>query len=1452
MSQDSDSEAGPVDPPADPPSMPKSTIPGLKPPPHLQSLSPKEWKLWKQQWLNYALLANLTSYTGEYQVALLLHTMGPKYLEIFSSFENQTNDIKAVIKQFEAYAIGETNESYERYIFNQRKQREGEKFEDFLSALRVLAQTCNFCKCLTDSIMRDRIIVGIRNAETRKKLLQERELTLHRCIDICKSAEQTDRQCEAFQGNGAHASDHATSVHGVNRRPPGARPKQNRASSDKPKQHGHKPKFDEKKCLFCGRRHPMVKSKCPAYGKTCRSCGNKNHFREMCKKSAKSKVQIVEPNDPENEVYEYDSNSDDEYHINTVHLEVGKSISLPAQSKPSPKPIQHSAHTATAKPSLPKAKPVMSQSKLNATMDLPDSDMPEVNIVNKPNLSEMIFAIMTIKPGDTRVTFEVDCGARVNILPLQFVPQEYRNSMDRRPYYLKMWNNTKYKALGLCTIKIQNPRNGKMYDVPFIIVRDNFTPLLGNKYSQLLGLITVNTDNFLVASVSAARTEAKPEEQFADVFNGELGQLPGAVHLEIDHTVEPTILPPRRLPHAIKPRVKSELDSMVAKGVISPVQEPTRWVSQLVVAEKRNKELRICIDPRPLNKALKRAHYQLPTIDDILPDLAQAKVFSKLDLSSAFWQICLDEESSKLTTFATPFGRYKWNRLPFGTSVSSEIFQQRIHMVLEGLHGIVCVADDILVYGTGETDADALRNHDQNLSNLLARCSEKCIKLNKQKSIFRVEELPFLGHVVTNKGLKPDPDKIKAIIDMPTPANVADVQRLVGFVNYLSRFLPELSDTLEPLRQLTRQDVEWHWSDTQQQALNKLKQMITNTPVLTYYNPEENLVIQCDASSKGLGTVLLQNDKPIAFASRALSDTETRYATIEKEMLAVVFSFERFHQYTFGRHTKVISDHKPLEMISKKPLCKAPKRLQGMLMKLQNYTYEIIYRPGKTQVIADALSRAFLPISSDHKISYSEVNMVNFLPIRDERLEQIKQETERDDTLQVLKKVIIMGWPENRTKLPEQLTPFFSFRDELAVQDGLIFKADRVVVPRKLRTDMINKIHSSHLGTDGCLRRARECLFWPRMSYDIKQYIQECDICRTYEISQPKETLMSHAIPSRPWERVGTDLFSWQGKDYLITVDYYSNFWEIDFLANTSSQSVVNKLKAHFARYGSPVQLVSDNGPQFTSETFRKFTTTWDIEHLTSSPGNSQANGMAESAVKTAKRLLTKSHKAGSDPYLAMMDHRNTPSQGLQTSPAQRLMNRRTRTLLPTAATLLQPRVIDETDNMKIKKDKQATYFNKTAKDLKPLHEGDVVRMKPLVNGQKTWQKAVVTERLDQRSYLVETPTAMYRRNRVHLRKTAESPPETATSKQSAIPRTMKPAANQETTASFDHKAAATNKSSSNRPTTPVKTTYNPARKTTSSTKEPEQPQPLPQTKLPTTRSGREIKLPVYLKDYEH
>ena len=818
-------------------------------------------------------------------------------------------------------------------------------------------------------------------------------------------------------------------------------------------------------------------------------------------------------------------------------------------------------------------------------------------------------------------------------------------------------------------------------------------------------------------------------------------------------------------------------------------------------------------------------------------------------------------ESSKLTTFATPFGMYRWTRLPFGLKTSSEIFQRKLMTAIADLEGVICVADDIVVHAEND------EVHDQRLKNLLQRCREVGIRLNKEKSQLRTNEMIYLGHKITSNGVEPDPQKIQAITNMPAPTNKAEVRTFQGTVTYLAKFLPHLSTIMEPIRSLLKDDADFMWSSAQENAFEEIKRMISNAPILAYYDSKKELIVQCDASNKGLGACLLQEGKPLAYASRALTSAEQNYAPIEKEMKAVVWSLQRFHQYTYARKVIVHSDHQPLVSITNKPLNRAPQRLQNMLLRCQTYNYTIVWQPGKKQVIADALSRAMLDTEVEKEDVEDVHNLSMYIPLCDDQLQNLKTETGKDEILCELKKVIVSGWPE-RDKLDIRLTPYHSYADELSVHDGVCLKGERIVIPASMRKSMLQEIHTAHLGVSGCTRRARETLFWPKMAYDIKSYIETCETCRRYEISEPKQPLMPHNLPERPWEKIGVDLFQIQNDHYLITVDYFSNFWEIDKLENQETQTIIKKLKMHFARYGYPCELVSDNGPNLTSEKIRKFFRKYNINHFTSSPENHKANGMAESAVKTAKRIIIKCKESHTDVYSAILSHRNTPTQGLDTSPAQRMFGRRTRTTLPTTATLLNPKNLQTEDKKRRKEnqEKQAMYYNMKTRDLKPLEEGETVRMKPFRLNDKVWKKAVVQKRLDERSYELLTENGnITRKNREHLRPSKEPPPEfnNAAVPRPAVPKPAvskpvvpKPAVpNQETesketetekptTKTMMKKSSHTEEKPVDDPKKPEKKIKKPDGSPKKQVRPQEKPKPESSPQVQRTRSGRTIKKP--------
>ena len=804
--------------------------------------------------------------------------------------------------------------------------------------------------------------------------------------------------------------------------------------------------------------------------------------------------------------------------------------------------------------------------------------------------------------------------------------------------------------------------------------------------------------------------------------------------------------------------------------VISTVEEPTDWTSGIVVVHKSNGSLRICIDPQQLNKGLKRRTYQVPTVEELLPELTKARVFSKCDVKSGFWHIKLDEASSKLTTFSTPFGRYKWNRMPFGIAPAPEIFQCRLEQALLGLPGVRNIHDDIIVFGEGDSIDEAVVSHDARMLALLQRCEEQNIVLNDSegKFICKTQRLPFMGHVFTADGLKIDDRKVKALEDMPQPSDVRGVRRFLRLANYMAKFVPNLSGMAVPLRKLTQEGVQWEWTNECDQAVQKMKTAIRTTGTLKYFDPKVVTVLQCDASSTGLGAVLMQTEKQVAYASRALTKTEENYCQLEKELLALVFAVNRYHQYIYGLPVIVETDHRPLEVILKKPLAQAPKRLQRMMLELQRYDLTVVYRPGAELYLADTLSRAYLPLSNqapdydtmervclcEEEMEVEAVNaMCDVYGISDQRLQELVRDTAVDPEMQQLVQLIQSGWPNARCKVPMQVRPYFDIRDELVVANGIVLRGSRCIVPRCLREEIVKRLHRTHLGVTGTLKRARESVYWPGMNGQLRDFILRCETCRAVKVkAQPKEPLMPHDRPPRAWAKVGIDLFVIGTRNFLITVDYWSNFFEIDLLWSTDTAAVVKCLKRHFARYGTPDEVITDNGPQFTSTGFSAFAETWMFHHKTTSPYRPQANGMVESAVKTAKMLIRTAEHSGGDVWMAMLDFRNTPSQGMATSPAQRMFNRRTQTSVPISASLLQPVVTtasDEEDRKKLT-EQQCKYYKSASTPLQDLAVGQRVWLHPAtVGGKENVEGQISKKREEPRSYDIELDTGkILRRNR--------------------------------------------------------------------------------------------------------
>jgi hypothetical protein len=429
-----------------------------------------------------------------------------------------------------------------------------------------------------------------------------------------------------------------------------------------------------------------------------------------------------------------------------------------------------------------------------------------------------------------------------------------------------------------------------------------------------------------------------------------------------------------------------------------------------------------------------------------------------------------------------------------------------------------------------------------------------------------------------------------------------------------------------------------------------------------------------------------------------------------------------------------------------------------MRMTLGRYDFTLQYQPGSLMVLPDTLSRAHPSDDNDSRTSEYDVNALSLLPASKARLEEIRQATLHDPVMQELKKCIMHGWPQLRNLVGE-IRHYYSLRDSLTVEDDIILFGERLVIPQSLRKDMKAKLHTSHLGQESMLRRARDLIFWPKMSAEIRQLVMSCQTCQAHQPRQVKEPLIIHDKGEYPFQKVGCDIFEFRNSSYLVTVDYLSSFWEVDYLPTTTSASIITKLKAHFARYGIPQILMSDNGPNLVSQEFEQFLSKWGIEHHTSSPGFSQSNGKAESAVKAAKTMMKKCKENGEDLHLSLLENRNTPIETLNQSPAQMMFQRRTNSIMPAAMTKLMPSLSKPAKALNSRAYMQKKKYDRGKSSLSSLRPGTRVNFNVQHGKTKpTWRSGtIVQQHSSPRSYVIADDTGCeYRRNRVDIRETPD------------------------------------------------------------------------------------------------
>ncbi|XP_030850192.1 uncharacterized protein K02A2.6-like [Strongylocentrotus purpuratus] len=665
--------------------------------------------------------------------------------------------------------------------------------------------------------------------------------------------------------------------------------------------------------------------------------------------------------------------------------------------------------------------------------------------------------------------------------------------------------------------------------------------------------ITTATDLDLIALTY----NLQPEQTYADRFSG-IGKLANyKCHLHVDRSVQPVAVPHRRIPFHLRKQVESELDKLQKLDVIEPVSHtPTPWVSPITVVQKRNREdIRICVDMRNVNKAVIRERHVMPTVDDLISALNGATTFSKMDLNSGYHQLELDEDSRQYTVFSTHAGLYRYKRLNFGVSSASEIFQHAIQATLHDLPGVLNISDDILVFGTNKAE------HNARLEAVLKRLREVNLTLNQSKCVFNTDHVEYFGHVFSAKGISPDPKKVEAIQSMPAPQNVSEVRSFLGMVNYCARFIPGLASVSAPLRHLTKADSEWEWGTSQADAFAQIKQRVSQSCTMAYFNPASKTELIVDASPHGLGALLVQHDDhdntvPVALASRALTEVEQRYSQTEREALAITWAIIHFHVYLYGGSFVVTTDHKPLVTLFNSPTAKPPLRLERWILKLQPYDFNVQYRPGKHNP-ADYMSRHPLSTemsSSDNEcLAEAHVSFVagHAVP-KTTTLSDITAATKQDPVLQVAIDALVNdNWKDvlaHATDTKSELQSLFNVRDELTVSNerDFLLRGNRIVIPQSLRQQIIDIAHEGHQGITKTKSLLREKVWFPSIDRMTEKTVRDCLTCQTNTIEHSKEPLLMSPLPKKPWSEISVDFADLPtGEHLLVVIDDYSRFPEV-------------------------------------------------------------------------------------------------------------------------------------------------------------------------------------------------------------------------------------------------------------------------------------------------------------------
>lgn len=1171
----------------------------------------------------------------------------------------QYNDIIARLKsRFDK----KDGKMVQKSLFYERCQKKDEPAEDFILDVKLLAENCGF-GVMKDAIIRDRLVFGAYDPKVRERLIEEEEPTLAETERILITREQLEKQKQRRE----QSSERVSAIERLG-------PRRSRRDDYNGRNRWREayPRAQRRDDRGYYRSRSRSASRTDWRNVLCSYCKLRGHVRKNCIKLQRSRQSVRFVDDSlEEQPKGYDFKRND-------------------RNKDS------------------------------------DEDLECMSVGIGLKVNDPVFVIASINGKSFQM--EIDTGSAVTVLSEQKYLEHFNHlPLEKCNKKLSVVNGDRLNILGYISVNVSLQNIARLVCIVILQGCSKFVPLIGRDWLDVFfhgwrtKFLNHSLVNRLETNIDKDDILNELKQKFSAVFSNDFSTPISGFEADLILKRDcPVFKKAYTVPLRLKDRVIEHLNSLEKSGIITPIQA-SEYASPVIAIIKKDNDIRLVVDCKvSINKIILPNTYPMPLPQDIFATLAGCKVFCSLDLAGAYTQLQLSERSKRIMTINTIKGLYTYNRLPQGAASSAAIFQQVMDQVLQGIEGVSCYLDDVLIAGKDLEDCKI------KLYQVLERLNNANIKVKLSKCKFFVEKLAFLGHTITGDGLLPNPEKVETIAKAEPPKNPTELKAFLGLLNFYAKFIPNLASKLSCFYNLLRKDVKFAWDTKCTEQFEECKKYLQKPQVLEYFDPKKPLIVVTDACGYGIGGVLAHEvdgqEKPICFTSFTLNDAQRKYPILHLEAMAIVSCVKKFHKYLYGQHFVIYTDHKPLLGIFGKEGKNAifVTRLQRFVMELSIYDFDIRYRPSNKMGNADFCSRFPLPCLVPENLDKHYVNSINFtneLPI-DFKL--IAEETKKDIILSQVMEYSIKGWPN---RVYKELMDFKAKSHDLELYSGCLLFCGRVVVPKSLQEKTLTLLHSNHAGIVKIKQLARRTVFWLGINNDIESFVKNCNTCnRTVVI--PRKTTDTTWIPtSRPFSRVHADFFHFGEKVFLLIVDSYSKWIELEYMKyGTDTAKVVKKFLNVFARFGFPDVLVTDGGPPFNSSEFVSFMKRQGIVVLKSPPYHPASNGQAERSVRTVKDIFkkflldtrTKFHDIDDQINYFLINYRNSCLTKSGKFPAEYVLSYKPKTLLD----LLNPK--RQYKHFLIPLREQSQHKKELSPTLEKVVED---KFKDLIPGDKLWYR---------------------------------------------------------------------------------------------------------------------------------